>query len=303
MEMKQESPLVSFCLTSKNVARDIGHMLQSIIDLHWPNKEIVVIDESDDETPEIVARFAARCGYIRLFQFEGGRGLGFARQFALERARGSLVAFMDADAWISTPYWVERMLTRLDATGAGGAFSGRLAQNRNSALARYWSTTFRRQAGRLYSRPGAGNILVRRDIIETSGAQFDPRLKINEDFGFFLQISAAGFRFAYEPDAAIEQIQPDTLAEILSKRIGYAKWNAIRLRLEGSASAFFARACLRCLFFPAATVHALIQALHWRAETGDSAVFWHVPVETIMSFIYPFLAARYAFGPLPPEVR
>ena len=103
--------------------------------------------------------------------------------------------------------------------------------------------------------------------------------------------------------AAIEQIQPDTLAEILSKRIGYAKWNLIRLRFNGGAASFFARACLRCLLFPAAAALALLQALCWCTETGDPAALWHVPVETLMSFLYPFLAARYAFGPVPPEAR
>ena len=301
--MKDETPLVSFCLTSRNAERDIGRMLQSIMDLRWQNKEVVIVDESEDSTPEIAALFAARCGYIRLFRLEGKRGLGFARQFALERARGPLVAFMDADAWISTPLWVERMRAHLGPPGVGGVFSGRLAHNRASALARYWSATFRKRAKRLYARIGTGNVLLRRDAIEASRARFDPRLKINEDFDFFIQINAAGFRFVYEPDAAIEQIQPDTLAEILSKRIGYAKWNLIRLRFNGGAASFFARACLRCLLFPAAAALALLQALCWCTETGDPAALWHVPVETLMSFLYPFLAARYAFGPVPPEAR
>jgi|GEM_PF-5104080 len=299
----EETPLVSFCLTSRNVEKDIGRMLQSILDLRWQNKEVVIADESEDETPAIAARFAARCGYIRLFRLEGKRGLGFARQFAFERARGPLVAFMDADAWISTPLWVERMREHLGPPGVGGVFSGRLAHNRASTLARYWSATFLKRPGRLYARIGAGNVLLRRDAIEASRASFDPRLKINEDFDFFLQMYAAGFRFAYEPNAAIAQIQPDTLGEILSKRIGYAKWNVIRLRFNGGAATFFARACLRCLLFPAAAALALLQALRWWAETGDAAALWHVPVETLMSFIYPFLAARYAFGPIPPEAR
>jgi hypothetical protein len=182
-------------------------------------------------------------------------------------------------------------------------FSGRLAHNRGSAPARYWSATFRKKAGKSYARAGTGNILVRRDAIEASRARFDPRLRINEDFDFFSRMNAAGFSFVYEPDAAIEQIQPDTMAEIVSKRIGYAKWNVLRLRFNGGAAGFFARACLRCLLFPAATALALLQALRWCAETGDPAPLWHVPVETLMSFRYPLLAARYAFGPVPPEAR
>lgn len=303
MDLRTESPLVSFCLTSRNVERDIGRMLQSILDLQWQNKEVLIVDESEDATAQIAARFAERCDYIRLFRLEGKRGLGFARQFALERARGPLVAFMDADAWISTPLWVERMRAHLGPPGVGGVFSGRLTYNRGSALARYWSATFRRRAGRRYARVGTGNVLVRRDAIEASRVRFDPRLKINEDFDFFLQMNAAGFQFAYEPDAAIEQIQPDTLAGIMSKRIGYAKWNVLRLRFNSGASPFFARACLRCLLFPAATLVALFDSLRWCAETGDLAALWHVLVETLMSFLYPLVAARYAFGPVPPEAR
>ena len=67
--------------------------------------ELIVADDgSTDETPDLVARLAARDRRIRYLRQEN-QGLAAARNLGLAEARGTWVAFLDDD-----DLWHERML-------------------------------------------------------------------------------------------------------------------------------------------------------------------------------------------------
>jgi glycosyltransferase involved in cell wall biosynthesis len=83
--------------------------INSLLDQTLPpdRYEILVVDNnSQDETPEVVRRLGARPLPSLRYVFEPRQGLSHARNRGVEAARGEIVAFLDADAeagenWLS----------------------------------------------------------------------------------------------------------------------------------------------------------------------------------------------------------
>ena len=86
-------PLVSVITAVHNGERSLAAALESLFGQDYrPCESVVVDDGSDDGTPDVVARFP---GVIYLRQ--ENRGPAAARNKGLAAARGSYVAFLDAD--------------------------------------------------------------------------------------------------------------------------------------------------------------------------------------------------------------
>lgn len=86
---------VSVVIPARNEERCIGRALQSIVDAGLPGVEVVVVDDgSTDDTAQIAAAF----DHVRVIS-SGGAGLIPSLNLGIERARGELIARMDADDW------------------------------------------------------------------------------------------------------------------------------------------------------------------------------------------------------------
>ncbi len=90
-------PLVSILLPVRNGARTLDEAIGSILRQTLPAIEVVVIDDgSTDATPEILARYAAGDGRVRIRRTRP-RGIVPALEEARSLARASILARMDAD--------------------------------------------------------------------------------------------------------------------------------------------------------------------------------------------------------------
>jgi glycosyltransferase involved in cell wall biosynthesis len=90
----QATPTLSIILPVYNGARFLKDALRSALEQQHPSFEILIIDDgSTDNTPAIVA---ATSGPIRYFRQEN-RGPSAARNRGIRLARGSVLAFLDAD--------------------------------------------------------------------------------------------------------------------------------------------------------------------------------------------------------------
>ena len=90
-------PLVSVVIPAYNCAAYIDRTIDSVWNQNDSNIEIIVVDDgSTDATAEVLARYGDR---IRVHRQEN-QGVAAARNQALALARGSWIAFLDADdAW------------------------------------------------------------------------------------------------------------------------------------------------------------------------------------------------------------
>ena len=90
---------ISIIVPVYNVARWLARCLDSLLSqgLDQNEYEIILVDDgSTDDSPAILARYAAEHPQIRVFKQENG-GPGMARNKGLELARGEWIAFVDAD--------------------------------------------------------------------------------------------------------------------------------------------------------------------------------------------------------------
>jgi glycosyltransferase involved in cell wall biosynthesis len=93
-------PLVSVIIPAHNAGAFISETLDSVLRQTYQNKEIIVVDDgSSDATKSICRDYAERHPSIALLQHAGGtrRGVSHSRQLAISAAKGSFVAFCDAD--------------------------------------------------------------------------------------------------------------------------------------------------------------------------------------------------------------
>lgn len=105
---------VSVCLPARNEARTIGPILQALAPLREAGlvEQIVVVDDSVDETPAIARRLGAEVHAQNSLRREFGPvlGKGDAMWRALSVLTGELICFLDADSEGVGPHYVRGLL-------------------------------------------------------------------------------------------------------------------------------------------------------------------------------------------------
>jgi glycosyltransferase involved in cell wall biosynthesis len=94
-------PLVSVIMPAFNCQDYICEAIDTILKQSYKNIEIIVVDGSTDDTKRLLERYGERVTYY----YQEPKGVSAARNFGLKQARGSLVAFLDAD-----DRWLQHML-------------------------------------------------------------------------------------------------------------------------------------------------------------------------------------------------
>ncbi len=88
---------VSVIIPAFNAENSLGHAVESVLSQTHPPLEIIVIDDgSTDRTGQVAGSYADRIVCLR----QANRGQGAARNAGLGVARGTMIAFLDAD-----DYW------------------------------------------------------------------------------------------------------------------------------------------------------------------------------------------------------
>lgn len=98
MSAPSSTPLVSIVTPAFNAARFVEATVRSVIAQTHPNWEMLIVDDcSRDNTREILKKLATEDSRVRPIEHERNGGPAKARNTALERASGDLVAFLDSD--------------------------------------------------------------------------------------------------------------------------------------------------------------------------------------------------------------
>ncbi len=101
-------PDISVIISVYNGARYLAQAIDSVLGQVAADFELVIIDDgSTDETPAILARYAARDDRIVLLRNDRNLGIAESRNRALTVARGALIAPMDSDD-ICLPHRLQR---------------------------------------------------------------------------------------------------------------------------------------------------------------------------------------------------
>ena len=206
-------PLLSIVVPVYNVAPYLPRCLESLSALDPPADEIIVVDDgSTDDCPSILAEWGPRLPRMRVIRQENG-GLSAARNTGLDAARGSYLAFVDSDDFVSPDAYAEALRLAeeqgLDMVllNAEYHFEGREADYAIYAdvaptevvPGREWLRR-RFRAGRFLHMVWMH--LYRRDFIERHRFRFVPRL-IHEDVIWTTEALLAATRVRYTGHLAV----------------------------------------------------------------------------------------------------
>ncbi len=94
-----DEPRISIIIATYEEAETIGGTVRAILSNITEPLEIIIVDDSP--TPE-TARVVEQLGEarVRLIRRQGERGLASATVHGVAQARGEIVGWMDADAWM-----------------------------------------------------------------------------------------------------------------------------------------------------------------------------------------------------------
>jgi len=222
---------ISVVVCAKNTAATIDACLKAVLN-NQPLEIIVIIDgNSTDATLQIARK------YTDMIYSNEGKGLGYARQIGAEKARGDLLAYVDADTRLPHPDVLAMMLRELKESG-WVAIHAQLVDPRDNKT--YWQEAedfhFRNQFNKAGERQKIRTAvcLIRRDII--LNYNFDPFFEgTGEDADFYYRVRKDGHRFGVS-SAVAYHYHRSSFKEFVRQRIWYGKaaarfiWKHKRIR-------------------------------------------------------------------------
>ena len=195
--MNTNRPEITVAMPAFNAAAHLHEALDSILTQTFEDFELLVVDDgSTDNTLALATAAAEADSRVRIERLSVNRGRATARNMALGRARGSYLAWMDADD-ISHPHRLELQHACLEAQpdthicGAGVEYFGY-----SQAVELFPEQPEAARAAALFGAPVPnGCSLLRLDAVRSFGLRYDAALARAEDMAFWADaLLGAGLR-------------------------------------------------------------------------------------------------------------
>ena len=107
MPTVRKKPLVSIIIPTYNEEADIRRTLSAVVNLKYPHKEIIVVDDSTDDTPNIIKEYE-KYG-VKMLRQKINKGRCGARNLGILEAKGEIVVLLNADVF-PEPDFIDRIL-------------------------------------------------------------------------------------------------------------------------------------------------------------------------------------------------
>jgi glycosyltransferase involved in cell wall biosynthesis len=212
-------PLVTVVLPVHNGERFLAEAIDSVLTQDYEPLELIVVDDGSTDGSGAIASSRG----VRVCR-QANEGPAAARNTGIERARGELVAFIDAD-----DVWLPGKLGRqvghlLDRPELGFLYTSWTILLEDGGVVPP-------QFGRDWQRPHAGclpsSLLVRRDVFDCVGV-FDASYDVAEDAEWFARASDAGVRYDVLPDVLVRYRIHDSNAILETRLVKDALFRALR---------------------------------------------------------------------------
>jgi glycosyltransferase involved in cell wall biosynthesis len=215
--LKTNLPLVSVIIPFYNADDHIGAALESVFAQSFKNLEVIVVN---DGSPNSESLQRALCPYLSriIYMSQENRGPSAARNLAIRRAQGELLAFLDSDdTWL--PEYLAEQTKLLQASpsldliycdaflvgspaSAGKTFMQICPSN--------GPVTFKSLLTEETQVPTSGTV-ARRECVISAGL-FDERFRCAEDHDLWLRIAHHGGKIAYHRKVLVRRlVRPDSL--------------------------------------------------------------------------------------------
>jgi glycosyltransferase involved in cell wall biosynthesis len=284
----------SIIVPTYNEEHDIAATLDSLVALDWPDREILIVDDSTDRTPQIVSGYVDRG--VRLIRPAKREGRCGARNLGIVEATGEVVVILNADVRLPTDFL--RRVAPYYENGYDYVLVRSRVSNMDDLFARYVECQgvvdhYQTDPARMEWTEGFS---CRRKTCIAAGlfpTGYAVPICAGEDGFFGDGLRRAGARKVLDLDIVVEHVAPASLAEYWQIRRGRGKGSPqIRRFLEHwSFARMRVRALLR-LARTAAYVSTLLPMLviAWRAARESPR-----GVRDVIPFAWAWLVEQVAF--------
>ncbi len=233
--------------------RDFEHLdvcLASLQAQTYP-ADLVQVIVGDNVSPEGVERVRAVAGARAEVVVVEERGAGPARNGAVAKATGEILAFIDSDC-VAEPHWLEEGVRALkDYDFVGGHVHVLVEDEARMTPVEAWERVFAFDFKTYIERKGftgAGNLFCPRSLFQTVGGF---RVGVSEDYEWSKRAQSHGFKLGYAPRAAVGHPARRDWAELTRK---WLRLNSETYRLSAGRPGRRLKWALRSLLLPASAV-------------------------------------------------
>lgn len=215
-----EKELVSIITPLYNSEKYIGATIRSVLAQTYKNWEMIIVDDCSEDDGVEVAR-SYRDSRIKIYSLKENSGGSAARNYAIERAGGRYIAFLDSD-----DLWKEEKLGK----------QVEFMKRKDAEFSYTWYSKID-ESGRYTGRVGSipGNLdykrLLRANYIGCLTGVYDtkrigkvylPVIKRRQDYALWLEvIKKTGTAMCLEEDLALYRVRSNSLSQSKVKRLYY----------------------------------------------------------------------------------
>jgi GT2 family glycosyltransferase len=213
-------PRVSVVVCTYNGSRTLRDCLEGVARLQYPDFETIVVDDgSTDRTAEIAREYD-----VRLIRTPN-RGLSNARNIGLAAATGTIVAYLDDDAW-PDPHWLQYLAATFGTTDHAGVGGPNIPPPGAGPVAECIAHAPGGPVHVLLSDqvaehiPGC-NMAFRRDRLEAIGG-FDPQFRVaGDDVDVCWRLQQRGWTLGFHPAAMVWHRPRSSVRDFWKQQCGY----------------------------------------------------------------------------------
>jgi glycosyltransferase involved in cell wall biosynthesis len=220
-------PKVSIVVCSYNGARTLHDCMTSLQDLHYPEYEIILVDDgSKDDTQEIMQQFP-RVQNIR----QKNRGLSVARNVGIAAGTGEVIAFTDSDCMVDRDwlYFLVQTLLSSNFAAVGGPNISPPATDWIQATVGVapGSPSHVLLTDTIAEHVPGCNMAYHKWALEMIGG-FDPEYrKAGDDVDVCWRLMQSGYQIGFSPAAVVWHYRRFEVRTYFSQQVGYGEAEAM----------------------------------------------------------------------------
>lgn len=193
MGVIQDSPIVSIIIPCYNTGEYLFEAIQSVIDSGFKEYEMIIINDgsSEKETLDILNKLDYPKTKII---HQENKGLSAARNVGVQNSIGEILFFLDSDNRVKKGYF-EKALAHFSSDSTIGVVYAKPFFFGDSTEIRFKVKPFNFNALLAGNFIDACSFVRRATFFEVDGFDEDRRIKISEDWDFWVRIALTNWKF------------------------------------------------------------------------------------------------------------
>ena len=217
----------SIILPTKNVDMYIGDLLKNVYRQDFMGDiETIILDSSDDQTPEIAKDFSVKIIHVETEEFNHGN----TRNLGAQMAKGTFLVFLSADVIIKDSQWLTKLLEPFKDPMVAGVFSRQYPKKDANPMENFFIQYVYPLKSYVLKMNNQGKILLKDPVFfSTVSAAIRkevwekiklPEMLMSEDQEWAKRTLLAGYKIAYASESVVYHSHNYSLKQVFHRFFG-----------------------------------------------------------------------------------